>query len=315
MISNVLITGGAGFLGLNLAKQLMKHHKITLIDNFSSGVRARANDFVKKYGIELIDHDICERLPDSYQFEVIFNLACIASPPLYQAESLKTLDTNYLGVRNLLEHAKNTGATLVQASTSEIYGDPEVSPQSEEYRGDVNTVGPRACYDEGKRVAETLVYEYHSVHKVNAKICRIFNTYGPYMRHDDGRVVSNFICQALRGDDITIYGDGSQSRSFCFVDDLIDGMFKLSRSKLTPEAPVNLGNPNERSVLELAETIIKLTDSKSKIVFKDLPVDDPKQRCPNISRARSLLDWEPKIDLETGLRKTIDHFRDVLSKI
>ena len=256
---------------------------------------------------EFIRHDIIE--PIFIECDQIYNLACPASPIWYQQDPIYTTKTSIYGAFNCLGIAKRTGARILQTSTSEVYGDPEMHPQKEDYRGNVNQIGPRACYDEGKRVAETLFFDYHRQHKVDIKVMRIFNTYGPRMDMGDGRVVSNFIVQALKGDDITIYGDGSQTRSFCYVDDLIEGMIRLMNSRDGFTGPVNVGNPGEFTIKELAEKVIEMTDSKSKIIYKELPVDDPTQRRPDISLAKKELGWEPKIELEEGLKKTIEYFK------
>ncbi len=260
-----------------------------------------------------IQHDICSPLKLDGPLDQIFNMACAASPPLYQRDPIHTMKTNVYGAMNLLELARDKGARILQASTSEVYGDPEISPQPESYRGCVNTVGPRSCYDEGKRAAETLFYDFSVAHGVTVKIARIFNTYGPNMRADDGRVVSNFIAQALEGRDLTVYGDGTQTRSFCYRDDLVEGLFRLMQSPEDVCMPVNLGNPTEFTILELAEQVLELTGSRSKLIRMPLPTDDPRQRRPNIDRAAALLDWAPKVDLNTGLRLTIDHFRSLLT--
>ena len=305
---NVLVAGGAGFLGSHLVESLVADgNNVTVIDNlYTSTV-----DNIKHISdIEFINQDICSisYLNHRKRYHEIWNLACPASPPLYQKDPLFTLDTNYLGTRNLLRLACEHDAKFFQASTSEVYGDPEVHPQPESYRGNVDPTSIRSCYDEGKRIAETLCVEYSRMHKVETRIVRIFNTYGPRLSDSDGRVVSNFISQALSNDPITIYGDGKQTRSFCYVDDLIRGFRLLMDSDVNAE-PVNLGNPSEFSILELAEIVLELTESKSKIVFKDLPKDDPKQRKPNITKAKLLLDWQPQIDLRQGLNRMINFAR------
>jgi UDP-glucuronate decarboxylase len=304
-MSRVLISGGAGFLGSHIAERLVGKHEVLVVDNFSTGSRSNLSHL--KDSVEILRHDIT--LPLFVEVDIILNFACPASPVQYQKDPVQTLKTNVHGAINMLGLAKRTGALIFQSSTSEVYGDPEESPQRESYWGRVNPVGLRSCYDEGKRAAETLFFDYHRQYKVDIRVARIFNTYGPRMAHNDGRVVSNFITQALRGDDITIYGDGSQTRSFCYVDDLVDGILSLIELQ-TEEAhqPINLGNPNEFSMLQLAEKIIKLSNSNSQIVFKDLPSDDPKQRKPDISLANGLLNWEPRIQLDDGLLSTIDYF-------
>ena len=305
---NVLVAGGTGFLGSHLVESLVADgNNVTVIDNLCTSTV----DNIKHISdIEFINQDICSisYLNHQKRYHEIWNLACPASPPLYQKDPLFTLDTNYLGTRNLLRLACEHNAKFFQASTSEVYGDPEVHPQPESYRGNVDPTSIRSCYDEGKRIAETLCVEYSRIHKVETRIVRIFNTYGPRLSDSDGRVVSNFISQALSNDPITIYGDGKQTRSFCYVDDLIRGFRLLMDSDANAE-PVNLGNPSEFSILELAEIVLELTESKSKIVFKDLPKDDPKQRKPDITKAKQLLGWEPQIDLRQGLNKMINFAR------
>jgi UDP-glucuronate decarboxylase len=304
-MSRVLISGGAGFLGSHVAERLAGKHEVLVVDNFSTGSRSNLSHL--KDSVEILRHDIT--LPLFVEVDIILNFACPASPVQYQKDPVQTLKTNVHGAINMLGLAKRTGALIFQSSTSEVYGDPEESPQRESYWGRVNPIGLRSCYDEGKRAAETLFFDYHRQYNVDIRVARIFNTYGPRMAHNDGRVVSNFITQALRGDDITIYGEGSQTRSFCYVDDLVDGILSLIELQ-TEEAyqPINLGNPNEFSMLQLAEKIIKLSNSNSQIVFKDLPSDDPKQRKPDISLANGLLNWEPRIQLDAGLLSTIDYF-------
>jgi len=302
-----LITGGAGFIGSHLAERLLNEgHAVIILDNFHTGSRDNIRHLLHNDNLEVYRHDVT----DPYRLEVdaIYNLACPASPIHYQRSPVKTVLTSVMGVINALNLAKEIKARVLQASTSEIYGDPEVHPQVEKYWGNVNTIGPRSCYDEGKRVAETLMFDYHRENDVDIRIARIFNTYGPRMRPDDGRVMSNFILQALRGEPITIFGDGSQTRSFCCVDDLVEGLMRLmNQDEIT--GPVNLGNPDERSVKEIAELIIKLTGSLSKITYKPLPQDDPKRRKPDITLARKKLNWQPRISLEDGLPKVIDYFR------
>ncbi len=308
----ILVTGGAGFLGSHLCELLLcQGHKVTCLDNFSTGQRSNINH-IGSNSFDVLQHDVSQPLilPEVDQ---IYNLACPASPPAYQADPVQTMKTSVLGSLNLLELARRHGARIFQASTSEIYGDPHVHPQPETYWGNVNPFGPRSCYDEGKRCAETLFFDFHQQYGVDIKIARIFNTYGPRMRPDDGRVVSNFIVQALTGNDITIYGDGTQTRSFCFVDDLIDGFVRLMESERTVTGPINLGNPAEFTIRELAEQVIDLTGSSSRIVHRMLPIDDPKQRRPDIRLATECLGWQPRVLLRTGLEKTVRHFERVLS--
>lgn len=302
----VLVTGGAGFLGSHLSKRLLElGHEVLAVDNYYTGRKANLESCINNSNFELLRHDITS--PLNVEVDAIYNLACPASPVHYQKFPVQTMKTNVLGAINMLDLAKRLECKILQSSTSEIYGDPLISPQVEEHWGNVNPVGIRSCYDEGKRAAETLFMDYHHQFNVDIAIARIFNTYGPHMAVDDGRVVSNFILQALMGEPITIYGDGSQSRSFCFVDDLISGLISLFESDLT--GPVNIGNPNEFTMLELANVIIELSGSKSKIVFHPLPSDDPKQRQPDISMATRELNWEPQIQLREGLLKTMDYFK------
>jgi len=308
----VLVTGGAGFIGSHLCERLLDDgHDVLCLDNFYTGRKANIDHLMDSHCFELIRHDIIE--PILIETDRIFNLACPASPIHYQYNPVKTIKTSVMGTINMLGLAKRVKARILQASTSEIYGDPLVHPQTEEYWGNVNPIGIRSCYDEGKRVAETLMMDYHRQNGVDIRIVRIFNTYGPRMSLNDGRVVSNFIVQALRGEDITVYGDGMQTRSFCYVDDLIEGLVRLMKEGTTAD-PVNMGNPAETTILEFATKIIELTGSSSRIVFRDLPSDDPQQRQPDITRARKMLGWEPKIDVETGLMKTIEYFERVLEK-
>jgi len=303
----VLVTGGAGFLGSHLCDFLLKKgHEVICLDNFFTGRKENIRHLLDNHHFEVIRHDIIN--PIDVEVDQIYNLACPASPIHYQFNPVRTIQANVLGVANMLELAKRTRARILQASTSEVYGDPIVHPQVEQYWGNVNPIGIRSCYDEGKRVAETLMMDYHRQHRVEICIVRIFNTYGPRMALNDGRVVTNFIIQALKGDEITVYGDGKQTRSFCYVDDMIDGMTRMIQTE-NFIGPVNLGNPNEFTILELAEKIIKLTDSKSKIIFKPLPQDDPIQRQPDITLANSKLGWKPKVDLEEGLKRTIRYFQ------
>ena len=313
MGKRILVTGGAGFLGSHLCERLLNEgHDVLCVDNFYTGRKANIAHLLNNPYFELMRHDIC--FPLYVEVDEIYNLACPASPIHYQFDPVQTTKTSVHGAINMLGLAKRVKAKILQASTSEVYGDPTVHPQSESYWGNVNPVGLRSCYDEGKRCAETLFFDYHRQHKLKIKVARIFNTYGPRMHPNDGRVVSNFIVQALNGEDITVYGDGKQTRSFCYGDDLIDGLVKLMDSLDDFTGPVNLGNPNEFSILELAQMIIDMTDSKSKIVFKPLPSDDPTQRQPDISLARKHLDWEPKIKLDEGLKKTVDYFDNLLRR-
>jgi UDP-glucuronate decarboxylase len=308
----ILVTGGAGFLGSHLCERLLDDgHQVICLDNFVTGHTRNIEHLRRKPGFKLVRHDVV--LPFAAEIDEIYNLACPASPPDYQADPVKTMKTNVLGALNLLELAQERNIKIFQASTSEVYGDPNVHPQPESYWGNVNPIGPRSCYDEGKRCAETLFFDFHNRHGVEIKVARIFNTYGPRMRPEDGRVVSNFIVQALRGEDITIYGDGSQTRSFCFVDDLMEGFVRLMNSGRSVTGPVNLGNPGEFTIRELAEQVIDLTGSRSKIVFRPLPVDDPRQRRPDISVAAHELGWAPKVPLSAGLTKTIRYFDRLLA--
>ncbi|MBI5050356.1 MAG: SDR family oxidoreductase [Nitrospirae bacterium] len=309
----ILVTGGAGFLGSHLCESLLSEgHEVICADNFYTGRRANIAHLVSNPYFEIIRHDIC--FPLYVEVDEIYNLACPASPIHYQFDPVQTTKTSVHGSINMLGLAKRLKIKILQASTSEVYGDPTVHPQSESYWGNVNPVGLRSCYDEGKRCAETLFFDYHRQHKLKIKVARIFNTYGPRMHPNDGRVVSNFIVQALKGEDITVYGDGKQTRSFCYVDDLIDGLVKLMNSLDDFTGPVNLGNPDEFSILELAQMIIKMTDSKSKIVFKPLPSDDPVQRCPDINLAKENLRWKPEVKLKDGLVKTIRFFDELLNR-
>lgn len=306
----VLVTGGAGFIGSHLCERLLAAgHEVLCVDNFYTGRRMNVAHLMDDPRFELMRHDIT--FPLYVEVDRIYNLACPASPMHYQTDPVQTLKTSVHGAINVLGLAKRKNARIVQASTSEVYGDPEVHPQPESYWGNVNPIGTRACYDEGKRAAETLFFDYNRQYGVRVKVARIFNTYGPRMHPDDGRVVSNFVCQALRGQDLTVYGDGLQTRSFCYVDDLVAGLIGLMQSDDAVIGPLNLGNPGEYTMLELAEAVIHLTGSRSRIIHKPLPADDPKQRRPDISRARGLLGWEPTVGLEQGLAKTIDYFRSV----
>ncbi len=318
----ILVTGGAGFIGSHLCERLLRDgHEVLALDNFFTGSKTNVLNLLDNPRFEIIRHDVTS--PILLEVDWIFNLACPASPIHYQYNPVKTIKVNVLGALNMLGLAKRVRARILQASTSEIYGDPDVHPQSEEYWGNVNPIGKRSCYDEGKRVAETLFFDYMRQNKVDIKVVRIFNTYGPKMRHDDGRVISNFITQAINNEPITIYGDGSQTRSFCYIDDLIEGMIRMMDYEITPDergrdytkpyvsglpGPINLGNPREVSILEIAKKILELTGSKSELIFEKLPEDDPKRRCPDISKAKKYLEWEPVVPLEEGLIRTIEYF-------
>lgn len=304
----VLVTGGAGFLGSHLCDRLLdRGDEVLCVDNFYTGDRRRVRHLLSNPRFELVRHDVC--FPLYVEVDEIFNLACPASPIHYQSDPVQTTKTSVHGAINMLGLAKRVKAKILQASTSEVYGDPSVHPQPEEYWGHVNVIGPRSCYDEGKRCAETLFFDYYRQHKLKIKVARIFNTYGPRMHPNDGRVVSNFIVQALKHQDITIYGDGTQTRSFCYVDDLIDGLMRLMDAPDAVTGPINIGNPVEITVRELAESVIALTKSSSKISLRPLPIDDPRQRRPDISKAKSLLGWLPKVPLAEGLKRTIEYFR------
>jgi UDP-glucuronate decarboxylase len=312
MARRVLVTGGAGFLGSHLCDRLMaRGDDVLCIDNFFTGSKRNVQHLLSDPRFELVRHDVT--FPLYVETDQIFNLACPASPVHYQLDPVQTTKTSVHGAINMLGLAKRVRARILQASTSEVYGDPEVQPQVESYWGRVNCVGPRSCYDEGKRCAETLFFDYQRQHNLDIKVIRIFNTYGPRMHPNDGRVVSNFIVQALRGDDVTIYGNGSQTRSFCYVDDLIGAMVKMMDSEAGFFGPVNVGNPGEFTMLELAEKVLKLTGSTSRLVHRPLPQDDPRQRKPDISLAREKLDWQPTVALEDGLKETIAYFRKVLA--
>jgi UDP-glucuronate decarboxylase len=305
----VMVTGGAGFIGSHLCERLLERGSdVICVDNFFTGRRRNVHALLANPHFEMIRHDVT--VPMYVEVDRIFNMACPASPVHYQYDPVQTTKTSVHGAINMLGLAKRTGARILQASTSEVYGDPVVHPQVESYWGNVNPIGPRACYDEGKRCAETLFFDYHRQHKVEIKVARIFNTYGPRMHPQDGRVVSNFIMQALRGDDITIYGDGQQTRSFCYVDDLVEALLRLMDSPAEITGPMNLGNPGEFSMLELAEQVIKLTGARSKIIHQPLPADDPRQRKPDISYAKETIDWQPTIPLEEGLKRTIAYFKE-----
>lgn len=308
----ILITGGSGFIGSHLAEKLLKQgHEVVVADNFFTGFKKNIEHLRDFSDFEIIRHDVT--VPLSVEVDAIYHLACPASPIHYQRFPVQTIKTSVLGSINMLELARRLEIPILLSSTSEVYGDPQISPQNESYWGNVNPIGIRACYDEGKRAAETLFFDYHRQYGVKIKVARIFNTYGPRMSPDDGRVVSNFIVQALQGRDLTIYGDGSQTRSFCYVDDLVSGLEKLMISEGEFTGPVNLGNPNERTVRELAQTIIDLTNSNSKILNLALPSDDPKQRRPDILLAEKMLGWIPKIDIQIGLRETISYFSKILN--
>jgi UDP-glucuronate decarboxylase len=311
MTHKSLISGGAGFLGSHLCEALIKKdHEVLCVDNFFTGNKDNVSHLINHPKFELMRHDVT--FPLYVEVDQIYNLACPASPIHYQYDPVQTTKTSVHGAINMLGLAKRTRSKILQASTSEVYGDPEIHPQTEDYWGRVNPIGIRSCYDEGKRCAETLFFDYHRQHQLEIKVMRIFNTYGPRMHPNDGRVVSNFIVQALKNNPITIYGDGSQTRSFCYVSDLIDGMIKFMESDKEITGPINMGNPNEFTILELAELVLKLTSSQSKIIFKALPEDDPKQRQPNISLAKDKLDWQPRVSLEDGLKETIKYFSGLL---
>lgn len=305
----ILVAGGAGFLGGHLCDRLIDDgHRVVCVDNFLTGRLSNIEHLLDHPYFTLFTHDIVDRLPDIGPVDQVYNLACAASPPRYQANPLHTFKTNVIGAMNLLDLAERCGATILQSSTSEVYGDPEISPQPEGYHGNVNTVGPRSCYDEGKRAVETLFYEYRNQRGVRTRIARIFNTYGPRMSPSDGRVVSNFVVQALAGEDVTIFGDGSQTRSFCYLSDMISGLMALMAAPDSVSDPVNLGNPTEFTILELARTVIDTLGSSSALRFVDLPVDDPKQRKPDITRASEMLGWSPQVPLAQGLALTIPYF-------
>lgn len=307
----ILVSGGAGFLGSHLCTRLVEEgNDVLSVDNYFTGRKENVAHLLSNPRFEAMRHDVT--FPLFVEVDEVYNLACPASPIHYQFDPVQTTKTSIVGAINMLGLAKRVKAKILQASTSEVYGDPEVHPQTEDYRGNVNPLGPRACYDEGKRAAETLFFDYHRQHGVQIKVARIFNTYGPRMHPEDGRVVSNFIMQALTGQPITLYGTGSQTRAFCFVDDLVDGFIRLMKTGDDFTGPVNLGNPHEISVRELAERIVKLTGSKSEIIFAPLPQDDPTQRCPDIGLARRILDWEPRVPLEKGLQDTIKYFEGIV---
>lgn len=309
----VLVTGAAGFIGSHLVETLLQQgHSVLGVDNFYSGQKQNISLLKNNPKFSFREHDITQEFSADVDF--IFNLACPASPVAYQRDPVATVKTNVLGAINVLDLAKRLGCPILQASTSEVYGDPDISPQSENYLGNVNPIGIRACYDEGKRVAETLFFDYHREFDVKIQVVRIFNTYGPRMRIDDGRVISNFIVQSLRNEPITVYGQGQQTRSFCYVSDLVSGLISMFENSATVRGPVNLGNPGEFSMLELATKVVEMTGSSSEIVFRELPADDPKQRCPDISLANSTLGWYPKVDLSDGLKTTIGYFKEELSE-
>ena len=307
----ILLTGAAGFLGSHISKKLIdNNHEVIGLDDLSTGSVKNIEQLINHPKYSFIEHDV--RTPYQVKVDAILNFACPASPVNYQKDPVRTIETNFLGMINLLHLANETGARIIQASTSEIYGDPTQSPQKESYWGNVNPIGIRSCYDEGKRAAETLCFDYRRQHNLDTRVIRIFNTYGPNMAIGDGRVVSNFIVQALRGEPINIYGDGKQTRSFCYVSDLVEGIYKFLQLDINPNTPINLGNPNEFTILELAKVVIDITNSKSGIVYNSLPLDDPKQRCPDISLAKSTLNWDPMIQLKVGVEKTVEYFKQRL---
>ncbi|RWB08689.1 MAG: SDR family oxidoreductase [Mesorhizobium sp.] len=308
-----LVAGGAGFLGSHLCERLLRDgYDVVALDNFHTGKRYNLSTLLRNPSFSCIEHDIVDALPSNLQCDEIYNLACPASPPHYQADPIHTFKTSVLGSLNLLELARQNKAKIFQASTSEVYGDPFVHPQPESYFGNVNTHGPRSCYDEGKRSAETLFFDYSRTYGLDIRVARIFNTYGRRMQPDDGRVVSNFIVQALRGEDLTVYGSGQQTRSFCYADDLIEGFVRLMNAPIAPAHPVNLGNPAEFTIMELATLVVDYTNARSKIVHRPLPVDDPRQRKPDIFFAKANLGWEPKISLSQGLARTVEYFDTLL---
>ena len=308
----IILTGAAGFLGSHISDRLIKEgHSVIGLDDLSTGSMSNLAHLIDNPKFNFFEHDVREAI--LIKGDAILNFACPASPVHYQADPVRTIETNFLGIINMLHLARKLKIPLIQASTSEVYGDPTESPQKETYWGNVNPIGIRSCYDEGKRAAETLCFDYRRQYGVDTRVIRIFNTYGPRMAVGDGRVVSNFVVQALSGKDITIYGEGQQTRSFCFVSDLVDGIYRMLSSNEVIDSPINLGNPNEFSMMELAQTVLKLTGSNSKIVFKELPLDDPRQRKPDINRANTLLKWAPKIQLEEGVSQTINYFKSVLN--
>jgi UDP-glucuronate decarboxylase len=307
----ILLTGAAGFLGSHISKKLIdNNHEVIGLDDLSTGSIKNIEQLINHPRYSFIEHDV--RIPYQAKVDAILNFACPASPVNYQKDPVRTIETNFLGMINLLHLANEIGARIIQASTSEIYGDPTQSPQKESYWGNVNPIGIRSCYDEGKRAAETLCFDYKRQHNLDTRVIRIFNTYGPNMAIGDGRVVSNFIVQALRNESINIYGDGKQTRSFCYVSDLVEGIYKMLQLKDNPDTPINLGNPNEFTILELAKVVIEITKSKSEIVNNPLPLDDPKQRCPDISLAKSTLNWKPTIELREGIEKTAAYFKQII---
>jgi UDP-glucuronate decarboxylase len=307
----ILLTGAAGFLGSHISKKLIdNNHEVIGLDDLSTGSIKNIEQLINHPKYSFIEHDV--RIPYQAKVDAILNFACPASPVNYQKDPVRTIETNFLGMINMLHLANETGARIIQASTSEIYGDPTQSPQKESYWGNVNPIGIRSCYDEGKRAAETLCFDYRRQYNLDARVIRIFNTYGPNMAIGDGRVVSNFIVQALRNELINIYGDGKQTRSFCYVSDLVEGIYQLLQLDKNPDTPINLGNPNEFTILELAKVVIEITKSKSEIVNNPLPLDDPKQRCPDISLAKSTLNWKPTIELREGIEKTAAHFNQII---
>ena len=311
-MKRILVTGGAGFLGSHLCEWLLRDgHEVICVDNFYTGNKRNVGHLLDNKKFELIRHDITIPLYGVEKVDEIYNLACPASPVHYQHDPVQTTKVNVIGAINMLGLAKRIGAKILQASTSEVYGDPAVHPQTESYWGNVNSIGPRSCYDEGKRCAETLFFDYYRQHKMPIKVVRIFNTYGPRMDPKDGRVVSNFIVQALRGKDITIYGDGKQSRSFCYVDDLIEAMVCMMSTDPNTTGPINIGNPNEFTMFELAHQVIELTGSRSSIIYQPLPEDDPRQRQPDITKAWTVLGWQPHVQLEEGLKRTIEYFKSI----
>jgi UDP-glucuronate decarboxylase len=317
-MKKILVTGGAGFLGSHLCDRLIAQgHHVIALDSLFTGSKKNIGDLASNPNFKFVQHDVVDSINVQALgvtgLDEIYNLACPASPVHYQYDPIHTMKTSVLGALNMLELARATGAKVFQASTSEVYGDPSVHPQPEEYWGNVNTIGIRSCYDEGKRAAETLWFDYQRAYSLRIKVVRIFNTYGPRMAADDGRVVSNFIVQALRGEDLTIYGDGTQTRSFCYADDLVEGFIRLMNSPDSVVGPINLGNPGEFTMIELAEKVLRLTGSKSKLIYMPLPQDDPKQRRPDISKAKQYLDWEPKVALEQGLERTIAYFKEALA--
>ena len=308
---NILLTGAAGFLGSHISKKLIDNdHQVIGLDDLSTGSIKNIEQVINHPKYTFIEHDV--RIPYQAKVDAILNFACPASPVNYQKDPVRTIETNFLGMINLLHLANETGARIIQASTSEIYGDPTQSPQKESYWGNVNPIGIRSCYDEGKRAAETLCFDYRRQHNLDTRVIRIFNTYGPNMAIGDGRVVSNFIVQALKNEPINIYGDGKQTRSFCYVSDLVEGIYKLLQLTKNPDTPINLGNPNEFTILELTKVVIEITNSKSEIVNNPLPQDDPKQRCPDISLAKSILNWKPTIELREGIEKTAAYFKQII---